>query len=269
MILDQIIANKRNELKLAKERLSLEQIRQKATQEAIMANNYPVQDFIGAIKSAPNLAIIAEVKQASPSKGMIKKEFNHLTIAKEYASNKVTALSVLTEQKYFRGSPRYLKEIREQITLPLLQKDFTIDPYQVYQAKLLGADCILLIVAALDYSKLKVLYQLATDLSLQCLVEVHNQAELERACQLDVPLIGINNRDLRTFKTDLATTGKLINYIPKSKVVVSESGINSKADMDYLDSLGVSGVLIGSSLMEADSITAKLQELRGNSSGQS
>lgn len=264
MILDQIIANKIRQLELEKNLMPLDELRQKCA----FTKNIPVRDFSGAIKKAAGLAIIAEVKQASPSKGVIKADFNHLAIAKEYVANHVAAISVLTEQKYFRGSDLYLKEIREHVDLPLLQKDFVVDPYQVYQGRYLGADCILLIVAALGFKQLQELYQLATDLSLQCLVEVHNQKELELALKLDAHLIGINNRNLKTFETDLSTTTQLFRHIPDSKIVVSESGINSRSDMDYLESLGVSGVLIGSSLMEADSITRKLGELRGGRCGQ-
>lgn len=261
MILDRIIADKKKQLVMEKAQVPVSQLVMELEKTAL----HQPKDFIRAIGSQKALAIIGEVKKASPSKGLIKADFKPVAIAKEYATHQVAAISVLTEQKYFEGSPEYLQQIRKAVETPLLCKDFIIDAYQVYQARLLGADCILLIVAALSPEELMELYQVANSLSLQCLVEVHNQSELDVALDLGANLIGINNRDLKTFQTSLKTTEKLMKYIPTEKTVISESGIHTREDFVHLEQLGVDGVLIGESLMRAPSIATKLRELRGDS----
>ncbi|TCO73802.1 indole-3-glycerol phosphate synthase TrpC [Marinisporobacter balticus] len=225
------------------------------------------RDFKKAIKGNKQLSIIAEVKKASPSKGIIKEKFDPFEIARIYDENKVDAISILTEEKFFQGKNEYLKEVRRQIDTPILRKDFIIDPYQIYQSKALGADAILLITAILSKDELIDFQDIANKIGLQCLVEVHNQLELSVVLDTQAEIIGINNRNLKSFETRIETTQNLIKHIPKSKTIISESGINTKKDMDFLKNLGVDGVLIGESLMRAKSIDEKLRELRGNSIG--
>ncbi|MDO8687547.1 MAG: indole-3-glycerol phosphate synthase TrpC, partial [Dehalococcoidales bacterium] len=207
---------------------------------------------------------IAEVKKASPSKGIIRADFDPVAIARVYAANGAAAISVLTESKYFQGSLNYLKDIRDALgdkKIPLLRKDFIFDPYQVYEARAYGADSLLLIVAMLTPEKLKELLELSHRLKMMCLVEVHNEAELKVALNYEASIIGINNRDLNTFETDLTTTERLRPLIPADRLVVSESGIKDHSDMEKLGRLGVDAVLIGESLMASDNIAAKMKEL--------
>ena len=172
-------------------------------------------------------------------------------------------MSILTEDKFFLGKDEYLEQVNKTTSIPLLRKDFIIDEYQIYQSKVLGADAVLLIVSILSLEKLIKFKKLADELGLSCLVEVHNKRELDIALDAGVEIIGINNRDLKTFITSLKTTEELIKYIPKNKIVISESGINSRRDMEYLQKLGVNGVLIGESLMKSKNINQKISELRG------
>lgn len=223
----------------------------------------PCRDLKAAISSAPGLGIIAEVKQASPSKGIICQDFDPSAIAKEYAANKAAGISVLTEPKYFLGKDEYLTEIGAVVSLPILRKDFIIDPYQILEAKLLGADCILLIAAVLSLGELVDFIKLAKELKLQCLVEVHNQTELDMALEAGADFVGINNRNLHTFETNLEVTLELASFIPKDIVVISESGVHTCSDMELLEAAGVDGVLIGESLMRAADISQKFRELRG------
>ncbi len=207
--------------------------------------------------------IIAEVKKGSPSKGIIRADFDPVAIAEEYQDAGATCLSVLTDQQYFYGHLRYLGLIREQVSLPLLCKDFIIDPYQLYQARLAGADAVLLIAAALDDGQLLELAQQATALRLDILLEVHDAAEMERALKLPVDLIGINNRDLRTFVTDLGITEALAALVPETQLAVAESGITSRADIERLQVAGARAFLIGETLMREGDIAGKLRELLG------
>lgn len=206
-------------------------------------------------------ALITEVKKGSPSKGIIREDFDPVEIALAYENGGATCLSVLTDQHYFYGHLRFLWDIREQVSLPLLRKDFIIDPYQVVEARVAGADAILLIAAALDDAKLQELAELATSLQLDTLLEVHDEVELERALKLPVDLIGINNRNLSTFVTDLAISEQLAGRIPKQQLAVAESGINSRADIERLQEAGAGAFLIGESLMRENDIEAKLSEL--------
>ncbi len=257
MILDRIVADRKKDVEAAKQHFPLAQL------EDIS----PGRDLVAAVKKSSGVGIIAEVKQASPSRGIIRQDFNPLAIAEEYQANNVAGISVLTEPQYFRGRDEYLTTIVTHTTTPILRKDFIIDPYQIIQSKLLGADCILLIAAALTDAQLVEFKKLATELKLQCLVEVHDRLELARALAAEAEFIGINNRDLRTFQTDLATTLTLAPLIPEEIVVISESGINTRAEMMQLEAAGVDGVLIGESLMRAPDISLKLQELRGEADG--
>lgn len=209
-----------------------------------------------------NLSVIAEVKKASPSKGLIKDDFRPLDIALEYERAWANAISCLTEEHYFRGSNDYLKRIAENVHIPVLRKDFVIDEFQIYHARLLGASAVLLIVAILDEATLKHFTQTAHSVGLEVLTEVHDEYELEKALKTDADLIGINNRNLKDFTVDLDTTRRLSSLIPKETVLVSESGIRNNEDMKKARANGADAVLIGETLMRAQSIRDKLNELR-------
>ncbi len=224
----------------------------------------PTRGFAEAIRediSQGRSGVIAEIKKASPSKGVIRADFNPAEIARSYANNGASCLSVLTDEHYFQGHTEYLKQARAACSLPVLRKDFMIDPYQVYEAREMGADAILLIVAALGDPMMSDLEQTAIALNLDVLVEVHNEAEMERALRLQTPLLGINNRNLRTFETSLDTTLSMMNMIPDDKIVISESGIHSVEDIELLRANQVNGFLIGEAFMRADDPGAALSEL--------
>ena len=257
MILDQIVADNKSELEARKRRYPLAELLRTASEQPA-----PL-DFAAAL-GGERIQLIAEVKKASPSKGIIRADFNPVEIARTYAGSGAAAISVLTEAKYFQGSLDYLRDIGEALGTerpPLLRKDFISDPYQVYQARVYGADSLLLIVAILTPEKLEELFGLSQQLGMGCLVEVHNEAELEIALNSRARVIGINNRDLNTFDVDLTTTERLRPLIPKDRIVVSESGINNRADMEKLEGWDVDAVLVGEALMSATSITAKMKEL--------
>lgn len=208
-------------------------------------------------------AIIAEIKKASPSQGVIREDFQPVTIGLDYAMNGAACLSVLTDKEFFQGSEVYLQMVRERCPLPVLRKDFMIDPYQVYEARALGADCILLIVAALDDGRMHELAELAAKLGMDVLVEVHDEEELLRALRLDIPLIGINNRNLRTFETSLQTTLDLKAQIPEDRLIITESGIHTPADVQLMTGNGIHAFLVGEAFMRADSPGQKMRELFG------
>jgi indole-3-glycerol phosphate synthase len=207
--------------------------------------------------------IIAEVKKGSPSKGVIRADFDPLEIAQIYQNNGATCLSVLTDEHFFLGHLSYLALIREQVSLPLLRKDFIFDPYQIYQARVAGADAILLIAAMLELSQLREFTAIARELSLDVLLEVHDEAELNTALETDCRLIGINNRDLRSFVVDISTSERLAALVPPGRVIVAESGITRRDEIVRLTEKGVHAFLIGESLMREEDIGAKLQELLG------
>ena len=206
-------------------------------------------------------AVIAELKKASPSKGVLREDFDPDTIARDYAAGGAAALSVLTDEAFFQGADRHLVEARSASGLPVLRKDFTIDAYQVYEARALGADCILLIVAALGDAQLNELAALAAHLGLDVLVEVHDAVELERAAHLESLLLGINNRNLRTFETTLDTTLDLLDRVPASRTVITESGIHTRDDVARMRAAGVHGFLVGEAFMRAERPGARLREL--------
>jgi indole-3-glycerol phosphate synthase len=212
---------------------------------------------------APGLSFILEIKKASPSKGLIAPEFPYLEIAKEYEAIGAAAISVLTEPDYFLGDNKYLSDIADTVKLPLLRKDFIIDPYQIYEAKFLGASAVLLICALLDKETLQSFYALTKSLGMDALVEVHNESELQKALYIGADIIGINNRDLYTFTVALNTTGRLRKLIPNDVVVVSESGIQSADDIKLLASFNIDAVLIGESIMRAANRSEYLSTLRG------
>ena len=257
MILDEIVADSRLEFEASKRSLPLEELR-------ILALKQPAPlDFAAALRG-DRIRLIAEVKKASPSRGVIRSDFNPLEIARTYVANGASAISVLTEAKYFQGSLDYLKNIRDTLgdkRIPLLRKDFVFDPYQVYESRAYGADGLLLIVAILTSERLKELLDLSHRLKMSCLVEVHNEAELEIALDSGAKIIGINNRDLTTFDVDLATTERLRPLIPADRIVVSESGIKDHNDIEKLGVWGVDAVLIGESLMASGDIAARMKEL--------
>jgi len=257
MILDEIIKAKKVELAETKKRLPLKKVE-------ILAGKAPApRDFTAALKGS-RIKIIAEIKKASPSKGMISTDFNPAQTARIYAENGAAAISVLTETQYFLGSMAYLDTVKQALAgrpIPVLRKDFLFEPYQIFESRAHQADVVLLIAAILPPVLLKELLDLAHGMQMQALVEVHNEKELEVALQGDAGIIGINNRDLATFKVDITTTQKLRQLIPPGKIVVSESGIKNRADMDRMKAWGVDAVLIGETFMAAPDIAAKLREL--------
>ena len=257
MILDTIIAHKQKELQIEAEQVPL------ATLKSKLANLPPTKDFRAAIAQSGNINLIAEVKKKSPSKGIIREDFDPIQIAETYAENGAAAISVLTDVRFFDGRLDYLSSIRQVVDVPLLRKDFTIDPYHIYQARVAGADAILLIVAALTKDQLREFMDIAESLSLASLVEVHTDTELEIALDVGAEIIGINNRDLRTFHTDLATTFSLQEFLPTGKVVVSESGIYTRADVESLREAGVNAILVGESLMRSPDIGEQVRKLIG------
>jgi indole-3-glycerol phosphate synthase len=245
MILDDIVAYKRTELAAQKQRVSLSQL-----QEMPLFHTAP-PPFLQTLRTWSGRAIIAEVKKASPSKGVIRADFAPLWVAQTYEASGAAAISVLTEDKFFQGSLEFLRLIRQQVTRPLLRKDFLFDPYQVYEARAFGASAILLIVAILSAEQLKDLSALASSLGLDCLVEVHDEEELTHAVSCGVQLLGINNRDLRTFHTTIETSERLVRLVPPGVTVVSESGLSRSEQLTRLEALGVRAFLIGETFMAA------------------
>ena len=224
------------------------------------------RDFIGALAAprAGDVGLIAEVKKASPSAGVIRADFDPVTIAKEYAAAGASCLSVLTDEKYFQGSLEYLRQIRAAVDLPLLRKDFVVDARQIAEAVEWGADAVLLIVAILDDAQLQEFHELATGVGLAALVEVHDADELRRASVLEAPLIGVNNRNLKNFMVDLGTTEVLAAQLDLSQtLLVAESGIHSRVDVERLKAAGAKAILVGESLMREADIAAKVRELGG------
>ena len=253
-MLDKIVADKKEELKQRKKAVPVSGLESRIAQRA------GTLDFANALKEE-GVSIIAEVKRASPSRGVLCPVFNPVALATAYADNGAAAISALTESKYFQGSIEHLAEIREAVNIPLLRKDFIFDPYQVYESCAYGADALLLIVAILEQEQLDELSTLSHELGLSCLVEVHNESEVERALLSGARIIGINNRDLKTFQVDIGTTQRLRALIPGDRIVVSESGISSRRDIDNLKSWGIDAALVGEALITAGDIAAKMREL--------
>jgi indole-3-glycerol phosphate synthase len=259
-ILKKILDRKREEIEERRGRVSLAQIQQDAS-----AASGP-RGFARAIEkkiAAGMPAVIAEIKKASPSRGVMREDFDPAAIARSYEQGGATCLSVLTDVDFFQGSDAFLQQARQACALPVLRKDFIIDPYQVYEARAINADCILLIVAALNDAQLEELTRLARQLDMDVLMEVHDGDELERALAIDGPLLGINNRNLRSFETKLSTTLDLLPRIPKERVVVTESGIHTPDDVKLMRDNGVNVFLVGEAFMVADDPGARLKALFG------
>jgi indole-3-glycerol phosphate synthase len=256
MILDRIVEAKRKEV------ASLKEVRPLSWFEEALRDLPPPRDFRGEISRLP-CSIIAEVKKRSPSKGRIREDFDPFKIAALYQENGAAAVSVLTDEEFFEGSRTYLSGIRKIVDLPLLRKDFIIDPYQIYETRILGGDALLLIACLLEEGQLREFIRLTETLSLSPLVEVHTREELDKALAAGAQIIGINNRDLRTFSTDLGVTLDLIPSIPGNRIVVSESGINTREDIETLMKAGIHSFLVGEALMRTEDIGRKLRELLG------
>ena len=259
-ILNKILTTKRREVNAARSHTPLAEIKAHA-----LTMPAP-RDFVGAIRQRINQqqpAVIAEIKRASPSKGLLRADFQPAEIAKSYAEHGAACLSVLTDVDYFQGSTDYLIAARAACDIPVLRKDFIIDPYQVYEARAMGADAILLIVAALSLEQMQTLEALAIELGMAVLVESHNNGELNTALQLHTPLQGINNRNLRTFDTSLDTTLQLLKQIDDSRIVITESGIHTPDDVKLMQSHGVYGFLVGEAFMRAQEPGVELTRLFG------
>ena len=256
MILDQILAYKVDEVAAQRSITPIEQLRAQAELQS------PPRDFISALQtSIHGPALIAECKKASPSKGLLRADYDPRWLAQTYDDNGAAALSVLTDEQFFQGALADLVAARSVSLLPVLRKDFVIDEYQVYESRAIGADAILLIVAALEDARLKAFYQLARDLGMAALIEVHDQAELDRAMRLGPRLIGVNNRNLKDFSVSLQTTAKLRLRIPGNITLVAESGVHSADDVAELAMLGVDAMLVGEALVTASDVGAKVREL--------
>lgn len=257
MILDEIVAKKRRRVDALKQTHSLSDLEKTASSAP------PPRDFYHALRDGGRPAVIAEVKRASPSAGVIRPDLDVPAIVSSYQKGGAAALSVITEEDYFQGSLEYLRQARDASHLPVLCKDFIIDSVQVFAARAAGADALLLIARVLDQDSLVSLLETARLLGMECLVEVHNEDELGRVLATDARIIGINNRNLLTFEVNLETTLRLRPLIPTGRLVVSESGINEHADLETLAAAGVDAVLVGTSLMRAEDPGEKLRELRG------
>jgi indole-3-glycerol phosphate synthase len=257
-ILDKIIAHKKIEIKEQKSLIPLDEIKRR------LSDVDDVRGFKKAISRSGKVNLIAEIKKASPSKGIIREDFDPSAIAEIYEQNGASAISVLTD-RFFQGDLSFLKAVRSVTSkIPILRKDFIIDEYQVYQSRLSGADAILLIASVLDLQNLNLLLLMAKSIDLDCLVEVHNEEELSKVLASNAEIIGINNRDLRTFNVDLQTTANLVRLIPDDKIIVSESGISSAEDAKFLSKCGINAMLVGESLMASKDIAQKIKQLMTN-----
>lgn len=253
-VLDKILDHKVEEIAARKVSVSVETLKSQASEASAP------RDMQAAVRRA-TVALIAEVKHASPSKGVLIADFEPVSLGMIYAQNGAAAISVLTDERFFQGHLLYLTAVKNAVDVPVLRKDFVIDPYQVYEGHAAGADAILLIVAALDDAQLADLYALITDLGMTALVEVHNEAELERALKINPVLLGVNNRDLKTFNVDLNTTARLAAQMPDSVTLVAESGIFTAEDVQRMAQVGARAVLVGESLVKSGSVAAQVRAL--------
>jgi indole-3-glycerol phosphate synthase len=251
-ILDKILEHKVEEVAARKAAMSLNAVMQRAA-------SAPAPRDVTATLHLDTVSLIAEVKKASPSKGILIEDFDPVRLGAIYAENGAAAISVLTDERFFMGHLDHLAAVREAVRVPVLRKDFIIDPYQVYEGRTAGADVILLIVAALEASQLADLYAAASETGMAALVEVHDEAELERALKIDAKLIGVNNRDLKTFRVDLNTTARLAPLVPDDVTLVAESGISSAEDVYRMGKLGAHAVLVGESLVKSADVAATVR----------
>lgn len=260
-VLKTIVAHKREEIVAGRRDVTIEELKQRISDLEDTPRGF--ERHLREAVASDWTAIIAEVKKGSPSKGVIREDFDPLEIAEIYQNNGATCLSVLTDEKFFLGHLRFLALIREQVGLPMLRKDFIIDPWQVYEARAAGADAILLIASILEQQQIVDLAGIARSVHLDILLEVHDEAEMEVAGSTDIGLIGVNNRNLRTFVTDLDTTERLSTMLPAGRLLVAESGIHTRADIERLQKAGAGAFLIGEAMMREEDIGSKLQELLG------
>ncbi|WP_407371827.1 indole-3-glycerol phosphate synthase TrpC [Carnobacterium sp.] len=260
MILDEIVKSTEKRVAKAKQTVPLEKMKQIALEQP-NEQSFPFEKAL----TKKGMSFICEVKRASPSKGMLAENFDYLAIAHSYEQSGANALSVLTEPEFFKGKNTYLTEIKQAVNLPILRKDFIVDEYQIYEAKTIGADAVLLIVSILDDEQLRHYHKLARSLGLSSLVEVHSQEELKRALELNPQIIGVNNRDLKTFTVDLKNSVDLRSQVPKDILFIAESGIKTRKDVSVLVEGSVDGILIGETMMLAKDKKARLSELRGES----
>jgi indole-3-glycerol phosphate synthase len=257
-VLDRIIDHKRNEIAEAKRLRPLEGVLDQVAQAPA------VRDFVAALRARPDVALIAEVKKASPSAGIIRADFDPVEIARTYERHGAACLSVLTDENFFQGHLDYLRAVRQAVQIPVLRKDFIIDRYQVAEARAAGADCMLLIAECLDDCHLRDLYFYASELGMESLIEIYDPENLDRVLKLDPALVGVNNRDLRTFVTDLDHTIRLAPRMSASTLLVSESGIRTRADVDRLKAGGAKAMLVGETLMRSPDIGQAVMELLGS-----
>jgi indole-3-glycerol phosphate synthase len=256
-ILDEIVAHKQSEIETTKEKRPADQLERQLTEAP------PVRDFVAVLFGSEEISLIAEVKKASPSAGMIRKNFDPVAIAKIYEQHGASCISVLTDEFFFQGRLDDLKAVRQAVSIPVLRKDFILDPYQVLEARAAGADCVLLIAECLDDSRLRELYLYAAELGMESLIEIYEPENLDRVLKLEPKLLGINNRNLKTFVTDLNHSIDLMERVPKTTLLVSESGIRDRNDVVRLQQAGVRGILVGETLMRSEDIGAKVEELLG------
>ncbi len=257
-ILRKIVEQKKERLSSAKSKTPLARLRSMLKE----ADN--PRAFTSAVKrESEQMRFIAEIKKASPSQGVIRQHFDHREIALIYEDRKADAVSVLTEEDFFQGSLEYLPEVKKIVTMPLLRKDFIIDEYQLFEARAFGADAVLLIAAILDLHQAEEYYALTRELGMAAIFEIHNEKELETGLAIQAPIIGINNRDLTTLRTDISTTARLKKELPHDCIVISESGIQNRDDVIVLDQSGVDAILVGTCLMESPDIGKKIDRLRG------
>jgi indole-3-glycerol phosphate synthase len=256
-VLADIVATKRTEVEQRQQQVPLAEL------QAMVKDLPPTRDFLGALRGGPPLRLIAEVKKASPSAGLIRPDFDPVQIARAYAAGGATCLSVLTDKQYFQGDLAYLQLIREQVPLPLLRKDFVIDPYQIYEARVAGADAVLLIAECLTAGQLRDYYQLGRSLNLAVLSELHDAANLDAILDSGTELIGVNNRDLRTFHVDTQQTLRIRAQVPRDRVLVGESGVKDRALVLEWQAAGVDAMLVGETLMRQADLTIAVRELLG------
>ena len=255
MILDEIVAYKRKEVKKRKKEVPVDVLKKKL--------GLRTKGFYGTLTRDKGIKLIAELKKASPSRGIIRENFEPLVLAGKCVEAGASALSVLTDEKFFKGSLDYLEVVSKEVSVPVLQKDFIIDEYQITEARVYGADAVLLLASILDEEQIQRFLKLSHSYGMDCLVEVHTQEELKKVLNVGPKIIGINNRNLETFELDIKTTERLISAIPQGKLVVSESGVFTRKDVVYLESLGVGAILVGEAVMSNSDVGGKIKELSG------